>query len=101
MSVADHHSALLPWRRVASEKGAVIKYVQLTPEQEPNMEHFKSLLSSKTAAVCMVHLSNVLGFRLDAAAVAREAHKVSSPACCVPHDLWAGRLLCKGECCRL
>ena len=81
MSVADHHSALLPWRRVASEKGAVIKYVQLTPEQEPDMEHFKSLLSSKTAAVCMVHLSNVLGFRLDAAAVAREAHKVLPAAC--------------------
>ncbi|MEA5535716.1 SufS family cysteine desulfurase [Crocosphaera sp. XPORK-15E] len=60
-SVMEHHSNIVPWQIIAKQTGAVIKYVQLTDNEEFDLEHFKSLLSEKTKLVTIVHVSNTLG----------------------------------------
>jgi cysteine desulfurase/selenocysteine lyase len=60
-SVMEHHSNLVPWQIIAQKTGAMIKYVELTPEEEFDLEQFKLLLSEKTKLVAVVHISNTLG----------------------------------------
>ncbi|MEA5508232.1 SufS family cysteine desulfurase [Crocosphaera sp. UHCC 0190] len=60
-SVMEHHSNIVPWQIVAQKTGAVIKYVQLTDNEDFDLECFKSLLSERTKLVTIVHVSNTLG----------------------------------------
>ncbi|GAX85245.1 hypothetical protein CEUSTIGMA_g12665.t1 [Chlamydomonas eustigma] len=91
LSVAEHHSNLVPWQLVAQKTGAVIRHVQLTADtQELDMQHYKQLLSPKTRLVSLVHVSNMLGSVLDTDFVVEEAKKVGAMVlldCCqsVPH----------------
>ena len=77
MSVAEHHSTIVPWQMVAKATGAVIKYVPLTESQEIDMAAYHALLSPKTKIVAMVHVSNVLGGVTPMQEVAEAAHKVA------------------------
>ncbi len=61
LSLMEHHSNIVPWQIIAKKTGAVLKYVQLTEEEELDLDHFKSLLSDKTKLVSVVHISNTLG----------------------------------------
>jgi len=91
LSVAEHHSNMVPWQLVAQRTGAVLKHVKLTEgTQELDMKHFKELLGPRTKLVSLVHVSNMLGAVLDTAYVIEEAKKVGArvllDACqSVPH----------------
>jgi cysteine desulfurase / selenocysteine lyase len=61
LSVMEHHSNIVPWQLVAQRTGAVLKYVELTPSQDFDLDHFRSLLSDRTKLVAVVHISNTLG----------------------------------------
>ncbi|MFE1744869.1 SufS family cysteine desulfurase [Coleofasciculus sp. H7-2] len=61
LSVMEHHSNLIPWQLTAQKTGAVLKFVELTPEGVFDLEQFKSLISDKTKLVSTLHVSNTLG----------------------------------------
>ena len=61
LTVAEHHSAIVPWQFVSQKTGATLKYVGLTKEEVPDIEQLKGLLSNKTKIVVVHHVSNVLG----------------------------------------
>ncbi|MEM6431592.1 MAG: cysteine desulfurase [Deinococcota bacterium] len=61
VSVAEHHCNLVPWQLIAQATGAVIRAVNLTPEHRFDLDHFQSLLSTRTKLVATWHMSNVLG----------------------------------------
>jgi len=61
LSVMEHHSNLVPWQFVAQRTGALLKFVELSPDEGFDLEHFKSLISSKTKLVATCHVSNALG----------------------------------------
>lgn len=61
LSVMEHHSNIVPWQIVAQKVGAVIRYVDLTPNQELDFSHYQSLLCDRTKVVSIVHVSNTLG----------------------------------------
>jgi cysteine desulfurase/selenocysteine lyase len=61
LSVMEHHSNLIPWQLLAQRTGAVLKFVELTPTEELDLDQFQSLLSDKTKLVSLVHVSNTLG----------------------------------------
>ena len=61
LSVMEHHSNIVPWQFVAKRTGAVLKFVELTENQEFDLELFKTLVSEKTKLVSVVHVSNALG----------------------------------------
>jgi cysteine desulfurase / selenocysteine lyase len=61
LTVAEHHSAIVPWQFVSQKTGATLKYVGLTKEEVPDIDQIKRLLSNKTKIVVVHHVSNVLG----------------------------------------
>ena len=90
LSVMEHHSNIVPWQIVAQKTGAVLKFVELTPEQTFDLAQFQTLLSEKTKLVAVVHVSNTLGCINPVAEICTLAHeqgaKVLIDACqSVPH----------------
>lgn len=90
LSVMEHHSNLIPWQLLAQRTGAVLKFVELTPEEEFDIEQFKSLISDQTKLVSTVHVSNTLGCINPVQEIIAIAHqhgaKVLIDACqSVPH----------------
>ncbi|MCP6759409.1 MAG: cysteine desulfurase [Fischerella sp. CENA71] len=90
LSVMEHHSNIVPWQFVAAKTGAVLKYVELTPAETLDLEHFQTLLSEKTKLVSLVHVSNTLGCINPVTEICTLAHqygaKVLIDACqSVPH----------------
>jgi cysteine desulfurase / selenocysteine lyase len=90
LSVMEHHSNIVPWQFVAKKTGAVLKFVELTPEQTFDLEQFKRLISDKTKLVAVVHVSNTLGCINPVEEIAAIAHRYDAKflvdACqSVPH----------------
>lgn len=61
LTVAEHHSAIVPWQLVAQKTGAVLKFVNLNEDEVADIENLKEMLSKKTKIVVVHHVSNVLG----------------------------------------
>lgn len=61
ISVAEHHSNLIPWQQLAQRVGATLKYIELTPTGELDLAQAAELITSKTKLVAVAHASNVLG----------------------------------------
>lgn len=64
LTVAEHHSAIVPWQLVAQKVGAVLKFVDLNQDEIPDIDKLKDMLSKKTKIVVVHHVSNVLGMFL-------------------------------------
>jgi cysteine desulfurase/selenocysteine lyase len=71
----EHHSNLIPWQRLASEKGATIRYIGLTDEQALALEGLETLFESNTKMLAMPHVSNSLGTINPIERIAREARQ--------------------------
>lgn len=61
MTIAEHHSAIVPWQFVAQKTGAVLKFVNLNEDEVPDVLQLKEMISSKTKLVVVHHISNTLG----------------------------------------
>ncbi|MEO1377609.1 MAG: cysteine desulfurase [Cyanobacteria bacterium J06635_10] len=90
LSVMEHHSNIIPWQFVAQKTGALLKFVELTPEETFDIEQFKQLLCDRTKLVSIVHVSNTLGCINPVAEICQLARgkgaKVLIDACqSVPH----------------
>jgi len=91
LSVAEHHSNLVPWQLLAERQGVLLHFVQLDPHsQRYDVTHLQSLLSPRTKLIALGHVSNVLGALnpvQEVVALARECGaRVLLDACqSVPH----------------
>ena len=61
LTIAEHHSAIVPWQVVAQKTGAILKYVSLTDAEVPDTAKLREMLSTKTKIVVIHHVSNMLG----------------------------------------
>lgn len=61
LSQMEHHSNIVPWQMIALERKAKVRFAPIDDDGSLNFEKFKSMLSSKTKIVSLVHLSNALG----------------------------------------
>lgn len=61
ISLAEHHSNLIPWQQLAIRKKAVLKYINLTPTGEIDLADAKQKITAKTKIVAVAHIGNVLG----------------------------------------
>ncbi len=57
----EHHSNIVPWQFIASEKEAHLKVVPITDTGELIFEEFEKLISEKTKIISVVYVSNALG----------------------------------------
>ncbi|CAN0902652.1 Cysteine desulfurase 1, chloroplastic [Linum grandiflorum] len=90
LTVAEHHSAIVPWQIVAQKTGAVLKYVNLDENEIPEVEKLMEMISRKTKLVVVHHISNVLASFLPIKHIANWVHdvggKILVDACqSVPH----------------
>ena len=61
ISIAEHHSDLVPWQIVAKAKGAVLKYMHLNEEGIVTEEEARNKITTKTKLVAITQVSNALG----------------------------------------
>lgn len=61
VSIMEHHSNMLPWRMVARQTGATLKYLMCEPDGTFSAEEMDRVFSAKTKLVAITHVSNVLG----------------------------------------
>ncbi|GAB2211270.1 hypothetical protein Droror1_Dr00016563 [Drosera rotundifolia] len=90
LTVAEHHSAMVPWQLVAQKSGAVLRFASLTKDEVPDAGAILEMMSKKTKLVVVHHVSNVLASILPIEDIVRSAHvfgaKVLVDACqSVPH----------------
>lgn len=78
LSVAEHHSNLVPWQRVAKTTGAKLVYLYPGPDGRLTKEELDKKITAKTRLVAIAHVSNVLGTLAPVEAIVRRAHAVGA-----------------------
>lgn len=78
ISIAEHHSNLVPWQRVTKAVGASLDY--LYPDKNARLPEAEivSKITEKTKLVAVVHVSNVLGVMLPIDRIVRRAREVGA-----------------------
>jgi cysteine desulfurase/selenocysteine lyase len=61
LTVAEHASNLLPWRLVAAQTGARVRFVAVDEEGRLRIDAFERQFSDRTRLVSFSHVSNVTG----------------------------------------
>jgi cysteine desulfurase/selenocysteine lyase len=57
----EHHSNLVPWQLLARRKGAMLRFVPITPDGLLDLDNFDSLLDGPVKIFSFTHISNTLG----------------------------------------
>ncbi|MEM0907697.1 MAG: cysteine desulfurase [Pseudomonadota bacterium] len=78
LTVMEHHSNIVPWHQLREEKGAVLKWVEVTEDGALDMEAFEKALSPRTEMVAVIHMSNVLGTITPVEDITARAHAVGA-----------------------
>ncbi|MBI2913353.1 MAG: cysteine desulfurase, partial [Chloroflexi bacterium] len=71
----EHHSNLVPWQRLAAEKGASVRYIGLTEQQTLELNGLENVMNGRTRLAAITHVSNALGTINPIEKLAREAHR--------------------------
>jgi len=74
----EHHSNLIPWQKVAKDRGAELKFIPLTEEHTLDLSRLDQLITPRTKLVSMTHMSNVLGTINPVKQIAQVAHDVGA-----------------------
>lgn len=61
ITVAEHHSNLIPWQQVAKATGATLKYLPMEPDGTLDLNKVKEAITPNTKIVAIHYVSNVLG----------------------------------------
>lgn len=78
LTVAEHASNLLPWRLVAEQTGAIVRYVDVDNEGRVILEDLDRKLSDRTRLVSFSHVSNVTGYINPAAQICSRARRAGA-----------------------
>ncbi|MBI4345268.1 MAG: cysteine desulfurase [Elusimicrobia bacterium] len=57
----EHHSNLVPWQLLSQEKGAILKFIPVTPGGSLELESARRQVGPKTRLVAFTAMSNALG----------------------------------------
>ena len=78
ISIAEHHSNLIPWQQVAKARGAVLKYMYLDDDGRIAAAEIENKITARTKIVAVTHVSNVLGIVNPVDAVVKNAQSVGA-----------------------
>ena len=90
ITMAEHHSNLVPWQVIAERTGAELVYLPIQPSGELDLEAVEQQLSPKMKMVAISHVSNALGIIQPIQELAERIHQyggyiVVDGAQSVPH----------------
>lgn len=75
----EHHSNLVPWQLVASERGATMRALGIDPNGDLDLHDLEAQLTPRTKLVTVSHASNVLGTVNPVRAIVELAHQHGIP----------------------
>jgi cysteine desulfurase/selenocysteine lyase len=78
ISIAEHSSNLMPWTRLARERGATVRVVDVTDEGRLEPQAVKNSLSTRSRIVALTHVSNVLGGVNPIKEICAQAHEAGA-----------------------
>ncbi len=79
ISTMEHHSNIVPWQLLASEKKLNLKVIPITDEGEIVFEEYEKLISEKTKLISVVYVSNSLGTINPVEKIIQTAHEKNIP----------------------
>jgi len=78
ISIAEHHSNLLPWQRVARVTGAKLRYMYVDKNGRIPREEWEQKITNRTKIVALGHISNVLGSINPVSEIIKKAHEAGA-----------------------
>ena len=78
VTIAEHHSNLVPWQRVAKARGAVLKFIYLEADGNLSEKDIAEKITKKTKLVAVTQVSNVLGLVNPVRRIADRAHEAGA-----------------------
>lgn len=78
ITIAEHHSNLVPWQMVARATGATLNYIYLAADGNLNEADIAAKLTNRTKILAVTQISNVLGLINDVKTLAARAHEVGA-----------------------
>jgi cysteine desulfurase/selenocysteine lyase len=71
----EHHANIVPWQRLAEEKGAILRVVPVDQDGQVLLDSYERLLGPKTRLVSLAHVSNALGTIVPVRLMTEMAHR--------------------------
>lgn len=78
ITIAEHHSNIVPWQRVAEKTGAILEYMYINKETGELIEEDLNKIDENTKIVAFTHVSNVLGMKLPVEKIMEKAKSVGA-----------------------
>ncbi len=78
ISLAEHHSNILPWQALARRKGAELKYLPVDDEGRIISSEIANVISPKTKIVSVTMVSNAIGTIQPVREVIKRAHELGA-----------------------
>lgn len=78
ITIAEHHSNLVPWQMVAKATGATLNYIYLAADGNLSQEDIDKKLTRRTKILAVTQISNVLGLVNDIKKLSAQAHEVGA-----------------------
>ena len=78
LTVAEHASNLLPWRLVAEQRGATVRYVEVDDEGRVRLDDLDRKISKRTRLLSFSHVSNVAGYINPAVQICARARRAGA-----------------------
>ena len=78
LTIMEHHSNIVPWQRLAEEKGAKVEFVKIDENGQLREDEIHELIDERTKIVCVAHASNVLGTINPVKEIGRAAHRLGA-----------------------
>jgi cysteine desulfurase/selenocysteine lyase len=79
VSVAEHHSNIVPWQLLCRRKKAVLKVLEIDEFGGLQVESLEKKISQRTKIIAISHISNVLGLVNPVSEIVRIAHAHDIP----------------------
>ncbi|MDF1616729.1 cysteine desulfurase [Petrocella sp. FN5] len=78
LSIAEHHSNILPWQQLVKSKNAVLKYLPVDIEGKIMESGIHTVITEKTKIVSVTMISNAFGTLQPIASIIKRAHEVGA-----------------------
>ncbi|MCA3511956.1 MAG: cysteine desulfurase [Rhodobacter sp.] len=69
LSILEHHANIVPWHFLRERQGVVLKWVDVDANGDLDPQAVLDAIGPRTRLVAVTHMSNVLGTRVDVAAI--------------------------------
>jgi len=79
LTVMEHHANIVPWHFLRERQGVVLKWVEPEPDGSLDAQKVIDAIGPRTKLVAVTQMSNVLGTRVDVAAICRAARGKGVP----------------------